>query len=76
MLGLLYKANDEFTAEVGNKDDLSYTNKVIDQYKRIDVGGMAGIGYASDFLNGMNIGLSFLNAIQDPGLINSIFSRK
>jgi hypothetical protein len=72
MLGLLYKANDEFTTEIENKDDLSFENKVIDQYRRLDVGGMAGIGFQTDKMHGMNIGLryyyGFMDIIKDnPG---------
>lgn len=72
MLGLLYKANDEFTTKIENEDDLTFENKVIDQYKRLDVGGMAGIGYQTDKMNGMNIGLryyyGFMDIIKDnPG---------
>ena len=65
MLGLLYKANDEFKTEVENKNDLSFDNKVIDQYKRIDVGGMAGIGYQTEKLNGMNIGIRYYYGFMD-----------
>ena len=65
MLGLLYKANDEFTTKIENKDDLSYENKVIDQYRRFDVGGMAGIGYSSDLLNGMNLGIRYYYGFMD-----------
>ena len=72
MLGLLYKANDEFITEIENKDDLSFENKVIDQYRRFDVGGMAGIGFQTDKMNGMNIGIryyyGFMDIIKDnPG---------
>jgi hypothetical protein len=65
MLGLLYKAYDEFTAEVENKDDLTYENKVLDQYYKLDVGGMAGIGYHISALNGMNFGLRYYYGFVD-----------
>jgi len=45
MISLLYKAKDVFSAEIEDKDDLTFANDVRDQYHRIDVGGMAGIGY-------------------------------
>jgi hypothetical protein len=72
MLGLLYKAYDEFSTEIENKDDLTFENKVIDQYRRLDVGGMAGIGFQTDKMNGMNLGLryyyGFMDIIKDnPG---------
>jgi hypothetical protein len=45
MISLLYKANDVFYADVENKEALTFKNEVRDLYHRIDVGGMAGIGY-------------------------------
>lgn len=65
MLGLLYKANDVFYADIEEEQDLSYTNKVIDQYHRIDVGGMAGIGYHLDKMNGMNLGFRYYYGFMD-----------
>jgi hypothetical protein len=45
MISLMYKAKDEFSTQVENEEDLTFTNDVKDLYRRIDVGGMAGIGY-------------------------------
>jgi hypothetical protein len=72
MLGLLYKANDEFLTTVNEKNDLSFTNKVLTQYYKLDVGGMAGIGYHLMKGNGINLGLryyyGFTNILKDnPG---------
>lgn len=57
MLGLLSKAKDIFYADVEDKQDLSYVNEVRDQYKRIDAGVEAGIGYM--FLKGTGFNLGF-----------------
>jgi hypothetical protein len=57
MMGLLYKANDEFYTEIDNKKDLTFENKVLDHYKRFDIGGMAGIGY--HFLKGTGTDIGF-----------------
>jgi len=65
MLGLLYKANDEFSTKIENEKDLTFENKVVDLYKRIDVGGMAGIGYAISAMNGMNFGLRYYYGFMD-----------
>lgn len=65
MLGLMYKANDVFTTEIENEKDLSFENKVIDLFKRFDVGGMAGIGYSLGALNGMNFGLRYYYGFMD-----------
>lgn len=65
MLGLMYKANDVFTTKIENEKDLSFDNKVIDLFKRFDVGGMAGIGYSIDALNGMNFGLRYYYGLMD-----------
>jgi hypothetical protein len=65
MLSLGYKANDIFTTEIENKDDLSFDNDVKDQFVKLDVGGMAGIGYAIDALNGMNFGLRYYYGFLD-----------
>ena len=46
VFGLLYKANDVFTADIKNKEDLSYKKDILDQCNRLDVGGEAGIGYS------------------------------
>jgi hypothetical protein len=37
-LGLLNKARDEFNTEVYQKEDLSFTNNVKDDYKKFDAG--------------------------------------
>lgn len=65
MISLLYKATDEFSTHVENEEDLTFKNDVRDLYNRIDVGGMAGIGYSIDVLNGMNFGLRYYYGFMD-----------
>jgi hypothetical protein len=65
MLSLGYKANDIFTTEIENKEDLSFDNDVKDHFVKFDIGGMAGIGYAIDAMNGMNFGLRYYCGFMD-----------
>jgi hypothetical protein len=65
MLGLLYKAYDEFSTEIENKDDLLFDNKVIDQCHLFDIGGMGGIGFQTDKMNGMNLGIRYYYGFMD-----------
>lgn len=65
MLGLMYKAYDEFYTEIDNKKDLTFENKVIDQYRRFDVGGMAGIGYHFSKGTGTDIGFRYYYGFMD-----------
>jgi len=69
-IGLSYKGNDIFYNTVSNKDDLSYTNDVRTQFKRIDMGGSAGVGYKFKKGIGMNIGAryyyGFMNIYKSP----------
>ena len=71
MLSLGYKAHDIFTTEIENKKDLSFDNDIKDQFVKFDVGGMAGIGYAIDALNGMNFGLRYYYGFMDVMKKNS-----
>jgi hypothetical protein len=80
MMGLMYKAYDEFYTEIDNKKDLTFQNDVRDLYKRFDVGGMAGIGYHFSKGTGTDIGFryyyGFMDMLKDnPGLAqrNSAF---
>ncbi len=54
MLGLLYKAFDNFTAQV-NGSDLNYQVDVLDQYHRLDAGLAARLGYRLMKGHGMNL---------------------
>jgi len=65
MLGLLYKAYDEFYADIDNDQDLTFQNKVIDLYKRIDVGGMAGVGYHFSKGTGTDVGIRYYYGFMD-----------
>ena len=64
-LGLLYKATDEFSSTIYEKNDLVFKNNVLAQYKRFDAGAMAGIGYKLMKGTGMNFGVRYYY-----GLIN------
>jgi hypothetical protein len=65
MLGLLYKAHDEFYTDVNNKKDLTFDNEVRDLYKRFDAGGMAGIGYHFSKGTGTDIGIRYYYGFMD-----------
>jgi hypothetical protein len=69
VISLLYKANDVFTADVNNEEDLTFKNKILDQCNKIDVGGEAGIGYQLLKGTGVNFGLryycGFIDLIKD-----------
>lgn len=65
MLSLGYKANDIFTTDIENKQDLTFINDVRDQFVKFDIGGMAGIGYAISAMNGMNFGLRYYYGFMD-----------
>ena len=58
-LGLLYKAYDIFYADVEDKEDLTYNLEVRDQYTRIDVGVMAGVGFQVIKGTGYNFGMRY-----------------
>jgi hypothetical protein len=65
MLGLLSKANDVFYNEVNEEEDLSFRNKVTDQYKRFDAGIQAGVGYHLMKGTGMNFGVRYYQGFMD-----------
>lgn len=58
-LGLLYKAYDIFYADVIDKEDLVYELDVRDDYRRLDVGVMGGIGYHLLKGTGYNFGIRY-----------------
>jgi hypothetical protein len=58
-LGLLNKARDEFNTEVYQKDDLSFTNNIKDDYKKFDAGFTVGIGYQLMQGTGMTFGVRY-----------------
>ena len=58
-LGLLYKAYDDFYNKVKEKQDLLYELNVRDQYRRIDAGVEAGIGYHIIKGTGYNLGFRY-----------------
>lgn len=70
--GYLLSANDEFVADLVEKEDLSFNNKVTSSYNRFDAGITGGLGYRIMSGNGMNIGFRYyqglLNILKDnPG---------
>lgn len=58
-LGLLYKAFDEFSTDEFSNNDLIFKFKIRDQYRRLDAGLTAGLGYRLLKGNGMNMGLRY-----------------
>ncbi|MBL7849827.1 MAG: PorT family protein [Cyclobacteriaceae bacterium] len=56
MLGLLYHAEDLFTASVQG-GDATYARSIRDQYRALDAGLGAGVGYRLMKGNGMNLGI-------------------
>jgi hypothetical protein len=71
-MGLRNKAVDEFTVDVFDKEDLVFKSDVGDDYKRIDIGFMVGVGYKLVKGTGANLGvryyLGMANILKDnPG---------
>ncbi len=64
MLGLLYAAHDEFSADV-NGEPLTYRVDIRDAYRTLDAGLCAGIGYRLMGGNGMNIGIRGYQGLMD-----------
>ena len=65
MLGSLSKATDVFYNTVEDKEDLSFRNKVTNEYKRFDAGIQAGIGYHLLKGTGMNFGVRYYQGFMD-----------
>jgi hypothetical protein len=64
-LGLLSKASDKFSTEVYEKEDLSFTNNVKDDYKKFDAGITGGIGYQLMKGTGMTFGIRYYYGLMD-----------
>lgn len=64
-LGLLHKAEDQFITSVNRSEDLIYSNAIIDQYKKLDAGVSAGIGYRLMGGNGMNLGIYYYEGLMN-----------
>jgi len=64
-LGLRYKGTDEFVNTVNDKQDLSYTLDIKDDYHPLDGGLCAGLGYRLTGGNGMNLGLQYYYGLID-----------
>jgi hypothetical protein len=65
MIGILTKATDDFYNEVKREEDLSFTNKVTEQYKWFDAGLQAGIGYHLMKGTGVNFGVRYYQGLMD-----------
>lgn len=61
MLGLLYKATDNFQNYVDDQK-IEYANNFRDETQRIDAGLAVGAGYRITKGNGMNIGMMYYNS--------------
>ena len=68
MLGLMNKSVDVFTQKVKDKDDLTYTLKIRDNYHPLDAGLMLGLGYRLLGGNGMNLGVRYYYGLVDVTL--------
>ncbi len=64
-LGLRYNAFDDFTNKVIDKDDLNYRLKIKDQFRPLDAGLIAGLGYRLMGGNGMNIEMRYYYGLVD-----------
>lgn len=64
-LGLLSKAHDVFYNDINEEDDVSHEINIRDQYKRIDAGMMAGLGYSIMKGHGMNFGIRYYYGLMD-----------
>ncbi len=64
-LGLRHKASDEFITKVKEDEDLIYTIDIRDQYKYLDAGVLAGIGYRLMGGNGMNLGVHYYEGLKN-----------
>jgi hypothetical protein len=65
VFSILYKANDVFKADIKDKEDLTYNNKILDKCNRMDVGGEAGIGYHLIKGTGVNLGIRYYYGFVD-----------
>jgi hypothetical protein len=59
MLGLGYKAYDQFSNTVNEKEDLNYKIKINEKFHPIDAGFAVGLGYRLLGGNGMNLGIQY-----------------
>jgi hypothetical protein len=64
-LGLRYKARDEFTNSIYESDDIVFKHETRDNYRRIDAGVTAGIGFKFRYGVMMNMGLRYYQGFTD-----------
>jgi len=65
MPALRYSAHDIFTADVANKNDLTYERSIKDELHQMDFGLIGGIGYRLMGGNGMNLTLRYYLGLVD-----------
>ena len=70
-LGLKYKATDEFTNAVNEKNDLTHKLNIKDQYHPLDAGFLVGVGYRLIKGNGMNVGVQYYHGLVDVRISDS-----
>ncbi len=63
--GLRHKAVDVFTNTYNSKNDISYKNITKDNYKRLDAGLTAGLGYKFKYGVMMNMGIRYYYGFVD-----------
>jgi hypothetical protein len=64
-LGLRNKAYDVFSTSIDEDEDLTFMNEIKDQYKYLDAGLSAGIGYRLMGGNGMNLGIQYFEGMMN-----------
>ncbi|AWW32108.1 PorT family protein [Echinicola strongylocentroti] len=64
-LGWLHKGFDEFSDSILEDDDLLYERKIKNDFKRLDFGMTAGIGYRLMKGHGMNLGIRYYLGMVD-----------
>ena len=80
-LGLMYRATDEFTYDVFQKEDLVFKNDVTDMHNKIDAGLAGGLGFKLAKKLGMRLGARYYAGLTDvlkdnpnsKGALNSSF---
>ena len=65
MLGLRYRAFDEFMNSVEEDDDLMHTVDIKDKFHPLDAGVYVGAGYRLMGGNGMNLGVQYYQGLVD-----------
>jgi hypothetical protein len=75
MLGMIYKATDNFVNSVQEEEDLSFKRDVVSSYHLMDGGLIAGAGYR---LSGLNLSIRYYYGLVDINadvLLPSLYNR-